>query len=263
MEDIRTDGVHPNPIVFASLLKSCGRTGAAIKGQELHSDITKSGLEQEPLVGNMVVDMYANCGSLAEAEDVFQGLPVQDQVMWNVLISGYAQLGESEKAIHVFGRIVDTGTEPNSITFVSVLNACSHAGLLDAGFLFFKSIGHAFDLIPNLKHCTCMVDLLGRAGIIDKATELIDEMPVNPDMAVWLILLGACRKWNDVGLGRYAFEHAVQLYEGDSTAYVCMSNIYMNASMQGEAQLKELACSRAFHRWMEDAVQTEEALGWA
>jgi hypothetical protein len=108
-----------------------------------------------------------------------------------------------------------------------------------------------------------MVDLLGRAGLVDEATEVVDVMPMNPDMAVWLILLGACRKWNDVGLGTYAFEHAVQLYEGDSSAYVCMSNIYMNASVQREARLKEAACSRAFHMWMEDAAQTEEVLGWS
>ena len=260
MEDIENDHIHPNPVLFVSLLKSCGRIGATIKGQELHIDIIKRGLEGELLVGNMLVDMYANCGSLAEAEDLFEGLPVQEQVMWNVLIAGYAQLAESEKVIHVFNRMVYEATEPNSITFVSVLNACSHAGLLERGLMFFEAIDNNYDLIPNLKHCTCIVDLLGRAGLIDKAAEFINNMPLHPDMAVWVILLGACRKWNNVDVGRYAFEHAVQLSESDSTAYVCMSNIYMNASTQ-EAQPEKLGLFKAFHTWMQN-TQTDEVLGW-
>ena len=235
MEDIENDRIHPNPVLFVSLLKSCGRIGATIKGQELHIDIIKRGLEGELLVGNMLVDMYANCGSLAEAEVVFEGLPVQEQVMWNVLIAGYAQLAESEKVSHIFNRMVYEGTEPNSVTFVSVLNACSHAGLVDEGNMYMVKLSQNYGMLPSLEHHNCAVDLLGRAGQFNRAMLCIEFMPFLPNIVVWHTILSACRKWSNVQLGTHIFEHALELDDKDLSTYFYMSNIFLDAGTQEDA----------------------------
>ena len=259
-EKMQHDNVSPDLATVVSCLKACSQLGASEKGQEIHAAITSEGLEKDVFIGSALIDMYCNCGILSRAQEVFDNHVIRDSVTWNALLAGYAQLGESDKVFSILNGMLEEGQRPSMVTFVSVLNACSHAGLLERGPMFFDAIDNNYDLIPNLKHCTCIVDLLGRAGLIDKAAEFINNMPLHPDIAVWLILLGACRKWNNVDLGRYAFEHAVQLSESDSTAYVCMSNIYMNASTQ-EAQPEKVGLFKAFHTWMQN-TQTDEVLGW-
>ena len=247
--------------LFSCILKACGILGFLEIGEEIDVEIRKRGLLREDVVlGTTLVDMYAKCGAPEKAQDIFRKLPVRNTITWTALLSGYAQLGQADVVLHLYRKARMDGIVPNLVTFVVMLSACSHAGLLERGPMFFDAIDNNYDLIPNLKHCTCIVDLLGRAGLIDKAAEFINNMPLHPDIAVWLILLGACRKWNNVDLGRYAFEHAVQLSESDSTAYVCMSNIYMNASTQ-EAQPEKVGLFKAFHTWMQN-TQTDEVLGW-
>ncbi|KAI5080160.1 hypothetical protein GOP47_0005639 [Adiantum capillus-veneris] len=237
--DMQQQGISPNSAIYVCSVKACGNVGVTIKGQELHTAIVKQGFESESLVGNILVDMYANSGCLVEAQDVFDALFTREVIAWNALISGYAQLGESEKVVNVFDRMSEEGAKPDHITFLSILHACSHAGVVDRGLQCFEAIVYDYGLLPTLKQYTCVVDVLGRAGFLEKAVAVIERIPFQPDIAVWLIVLGACRKWADVGFGKRAFEHAVQLGEGDSTPYVCMSNIYRDAAMLEEAKIIE------------------------
>ena len=179
--------------------------------------------------------MYAKCGSLEEAEVVFGKLLVQDVVSWTALITGYALLGDSEHVFYTIDRMIETGAKPDIITLMSVLNACSQGGLVEKGQLYFETFITNYGLSPTIEHYNCIIDLLCRAGHIDKAIGMTKKMPFHPGIVVWHTILGACRKWSNIELGRYAFERAIQLDDKDVSVYVCMCNIYVDASMEEEA----------------------------
>jgi pentatricopeptide repeat protein len=181
--------------------------------------------------------MYANSGLLPESQDVFDGLEAaRDAISWNALVAGYAQMGESENMFRVLVRMLEEGFEPDSITFTSVLNACSHAGLMEEGLAVFELIGD-YGFRPSPDHYTCMVDLLGRAGRIESAMKMIEEMPFCPSLLQWHTVLAACRKWGDADLGKHAFEHALCLDESNPSAYVYMSNVCADLPAPVEANM--------------------------
>ena len=149
-------------------------------------------------------------------------------------MAGYAQLGHDEVVFGMVNEMITTeGIEPDPITFTIVLNVCSQSGLLDEAMYYFVIMTLDYGIIPTLEHYTCMVDLYGRAGQFVMAMAVIKVMPTCNCLIVWTTLLGACKKWGNVNLGRWAFEHSIELNEKNVTAYVCMSNIYvLFASMQ-------------------------------
>ncbi|KAI5080344.1 hypothetical protein GOP47_0005823 [Adiantum capillus-veneris] len=226
-EMMQHEGLSPNAITFACSLKACGIEGALHKGQEIHAKIAKAGLlEGESILGNALIDMYAKCGLAIKAQEVFELQVIQDVVAWNALIAGYAQLGESKSVLCMLNKMVEQNETPNLITFVSVLNACSHAGLIDLGLMYFDIMVKEYGINPLLEHHTCMIDLLCRAGQVENALCMINEMRIDPDLAVWHTLLGACQKGGDKELGKQAFEQAVYRNGLDATAYVSWSNIF-------------------------------------
>ncbi|KAH7425680.1 hypothetical protein KP509_11G066100 [Ceratopteris richardii] len=237
LEDMQHQSISLNSVIYVCGLKACSSVGMVNKGQELHMAVLKQGLEMESLVGNILVDMYASSGCLPEANHVFETLSTREVVAWNALIAGYAQLGESEEAVNILDGMMKGGGIPDHITFLSILHACSHSGVVDSGLQCFETIIHSYSLLPTLKQYTCIVDVLSRAGFVEMVVGLIEKIPFQPDIAVWLIVLGASRKWADVKIGRIAFEQAVELSNNDCTAYVCMSYIYKEASMQEEARI--------------------------
>lgn len=229
-EWMQNEGISADKVTLICGLKACGSMEATDKGCRLHTEVVEKGLESETSVGNIMVDMYAKCGLLAEAQAVFHKLLDQDVISWNALITGYAQVGKSEHAFNMFDRMSGQGMKPNLITFVGVLNACGHVGLVDKRKMILKVMSCEYGLIPTLEHYTRMADLLARAGLIDKAVALIENIALHPDTSIWLTVLGACRKWGDVQLGKYVFHHAVESNEDNATTYVCMSNIYVDFS---------------------------------
>ena len=231
------DGFSPDEVTLISILKACGNLGASDKGKEVHANIIKDGmLEEGTVIGNALVDMYANFGMSEEAQSVFDKLPVQDLVSWTALISGYALLGMDTTVFYMFHRMMEQGKEPDMVTLTLVLNACNHSGLLDKGQMYFEIMSTCYGVIRTLGHHTCKVDLLGRAGEVEKAMMLIEEMPYCGSLTIWHIILGACQKGLNLKIGRLAFENAIQLDEKDAAAYVCMSNIYASSGMQEEAE---------------------------
>jgi pentatricopeptide repeat protein len=231
---MRQDNVPPNAVTFVCILKACGILGASGKGQEIHTAIIRGKFLQENVIlGYALVDMYAKCGALAKAREVFDELPFQDVVAWNGLISGYAQLGAHEVVFGAFDEMIEKGVEPTAVTFTALLNACSHSGLLEKGKVYFDMMSLRYGIIPTLEHHTCMVDLFSRAGIVDKAMTIMSEMQFPADLAMCHSLLSACGRWGNVNVGRLAFQHAVQLDEQDVGAYVCLGNMY--ASCDGKS----------------------------
>ncbi|KAI5057912.1 hypothetical protein GOP47_0027927 [Adiantum capillus-veneris] len=235
LEQMQQNGICMNAVTFVCCLKACGDVGVISKGQELHMETVFKGLEGELLICITLIDMYVDFDLLADAEQIFDKVPHQDTVSWNALITGYGQLGKSAGVFEIFDRMIYERVQPDNVTFMSVLNACSHAGLLYEGEMFFGSISNYFGSIPTLEHHTCLVDILGRVGLVEKARATVEDMPFHPDSVTWHTVLGACQKWSQVGIARNAFENAVWLDGRDGAAYVCMSNIYSGADVHDEA----------------------------
>jgi pentatricopeptide repeat protein len=225
---MQCDGVYPDLVTSAYILKACGNLGACEAGIRIHADVEASGLLlTSPVVMTALIDMYAKCGFLAKAEAVFNKMPEADIVAWNALISGYALIGGTANAIAAFRRILADGCEPNSITYVTLLNACSHNGMVDIGcFFFFEAITREFDLTT---HTSCMIDLLCRAGQLGTALDIVQRLPSHPSVVMWLMLLVACIRWSNAELGGSIFDQVLELHENESAAYVCMGTLYIYA----------------------------------
>lgn len=215
---------------FASAVGVCAILGAAIeKGKELHASIIKTGFESAFCVRSLLVTMYSKCGSIEDAKEVFDRKPTLDVVLWNAMIASYAQHGYGEQALQLFAQMQCVGLKPNCMTFVSVLSACSHAGLMDEGYHLFNSMISCYQITPTMEDYNCMVDISGRAGHLNEAMEFINKMPVEADAMIWRTLLGACRVHGNLELEKYAAQRILELEPEDSAANVLLSNIYIAA----------------------------------
>jgi pentatricopeptide repeat protein len=220
-------GVRPDMITYVSILKACGIVGSLEIGQDIDAEVRKQGLlHKDVTVGNALVDMYSKCGSLEKAHAVFEQLPVKDVVTWSALISGHAQLGDANISLHLYRRMAEKDILPNSVTFVVLLSACSHAGLLKEGESLFNEMFAVYHFNPRLEHYTCMVDLFGRVGWFDRVEALLSKVSHCDHLPLLLSVLGSCRKWRNVKLAKWAFEHSLMLDENCAAAYVDMENIY-------------------------------------
>ncbi|KAI5064459.1 hypothetical protein GOP47_0021129, partial [Adiantum capillus-veneris] len=226
LDYMQADGFSPNAITFFSALKACGNVGTVHRGQIIHSTIVKHGLvESDPVVGTAVVDMYASCGMLEEAHQLFDKSPMQDVVLWNVLIAGHAQLGQADLAFDRLDLMISERKSPDITTFTTVLNVCNHTGLVEKCQTFFQSMTTDYATSPNSEICNCVVDLFARAGHLDEAIAMIEGMPFFASPRVWHIVMGAAQKFGNIKLGKMAFTHAAQMNEVDAGAYVSIRNM--------------------------------------
>eukprot|EP01018_Ginkgo_biloba_P031778 Gb_10324 [translate_table: standard] len=222
-------GVKPNSDTFASALPACANLAALEHGKEVHEDIIRSGFQYDVFVGSALVDMYAKCGSIDDACKVFGKMPKRDVVLWNAMIVGYAMHGYGMEALNLFEQMRHSGTNPNDVTFIGVLSACCHAGLVDDGKRYFDSMSEHYHITPAMEHYCCMVDLLGRAGLLDEAQDLVNKMTIKPSTAVWGSLLGACRIHANTKLGESVAERLFEMDPENAAPYVLLSNIYAAA----------------------------------
>ena len=177
---------------------------------------------------------YVN--KLEKAEKVLEDLIIRDVISWNTLISRYAQQGQGRAALNCFEWMQSEGLSPNEVTFLCILSACSHSGLLDEAEMLYGNMSKKYGVDPNIEHHTCMVLAFGCGGHFDKVMSVIKAMPSSDYPAVWRALLGACRKWGNVELGRLAFDQALQLDTTCAAVYVLMANIFASAGMHEDAE---------------------------
>ncbi|KAJ9679674.1 hypothetical protein PVL29_021566 [Vitis rotundifolia] len=222
-------GVDPDAISIASVLPACGDLSALLLGRRIHEYVVRKRLQPNLLLENALIDMYAKCGCLEYAREVFDQMKFRDVVSWTSMISAYGMNGKGRDAVSLFSRMQDLGLNPDSIAFVSVLSACSHAGLLDEGRYYFKLMTVECKIVPRIEHFVCMVDLLGRAGQVDEAYGFIKQMPMEPNERVWGALLSACRVYSNMIIGLLAADQLFQLGPEQSGYYVLLSNIYAKA----------------------------------
>lgn len=224
------EGVVPTDRTFVAALKACGSVTGLKMGMQIHAEIQRNGLATSGLyVQTALVDMYGKCGSMEHAQQVFDTMAVKDVAAWNALIAGYCHQGESMVVFDLLQLMRRDCVHPDRVTFLSVLSVCSHCGLVEMGSKLFVSMSCDYGITPSMDHYTCLVDLLGRAGHLDRAMAVVKLMPSEPDGAVWLTVMCACLKWSNVEVGRQAFDAAVRLNETATAAYVLMANIYAAA----------------------------------
>eukprot|EP01018_Ginkgo_biloba_P016412 Gb_25554 [translate_table: standard] len=228
-------GMRPSLSTFPSILGVCSDLAALEQGKQIHAHLIKNVFVLDVMLGSALLDMYAKCGSINFARQVFEEMPQRNVVSWTTMIDGYGKHGHAKDAIQLFEQMQESGTKPNHITFVSVLSACSHAGLVDEGWLCFDSMIQRHHLTPKVEHYACMVDLLGRAGQLDEAHHFINSMPIEPGADVWGALLGACRVHDNMELGKLAAERLFELNTEKAGAYVVLSNIYAAAGRWDDA----------------------------
>ncbi|KAJ7292417.1 hypothetical protein O6H91_13G058400 [Diphasiastrum complanatum] len=228
-EQMKQEGVQADIATYVVLLKACASISALEQGKQFHSHIIESGFESDLIVGNTLVDMYAKCGSIECAREVFNNMHERDVVSWNAIISGYAQEGLGKEALTLLEGMQREGKKPNEVTYASVLSACSHSGLVEEGCHLFHSMCNDHAVTPTVDHYACMVDLLGRAGCLADAEDFINKMPIQPDAVVWKTLLGAARNRGHVEIGRHAFDQVMRLEPENTGAYVLLSNILSNS----------------------------------
>lgn len=168
---------------------------------------------------------------MADAQAVFDTWPERDVVSWSALIAGYARTGNYEASLQIYEKMQGARVKPNEVTFLSLLSACSHSGLVEKGVEYFESMCREYGLIQNIEHYVSIIDLLARAGDFTRVQDLLARMPMQPDLSLCICLLGACRKYGNVELGKQAFDRAVSLQPKYAASYILMSNIYAKAGL--------------------------------
>ncbi|PON47490.1 DYW domain containing protein [Trema orientale] len=228
--DMRRANVSADQATFASILRATANLASLSLGRQLHSPLLKSGFMSNVFSGSALLDMYAKCGSMKDALQTFQEMPKRNPVSWNALISAYAQNGDGEGTFKTFEQMVQSGFVPDSVSFLSVLTACSHSGLVEEGLKYFDSMTCLYKLVPKREHYASMIDVLCRSGRFDEAEKLMAQMPFEPDEIIWSSILNACRIHKNQELATKAANQLFNMVElRDAAPYVSMSNIYAAA----------------------------------
>ncbi|KAK9104104.1 hypothetical protein Scep_020948 [Stephania cephalantha] len=227
--------VKPNEVTVVAVLPACGHLGALDLGQWIHSYIRRNRVKMDVYVNTALIDMYGKCGSVEDARRVFDNAEMKDTFLCSTMIEVLAMHGKADEAFGVFDYMRRAGIKPSDITFVGLLKACSHVGLVEIGVEYFEMMSKDFELVPKVEHYGCLVDLLGRAGHLEKAYETIKSMPMEPHPIVWGTLLSACRIHCNVKLAEEVALHLIELEPQNCGHYVLLSNIYSKAGRWNEA----------------------------
>ncbi|XP_057972865.1 pentatricopeptide repeat-containing protein At3g29230-like [Malania oleifera] len=236
--EMQTAQVEATEITLISVLGVCAETGELEKGRKVHEMLKQKGYKIEGYLGNALVDMYAKCGSMSEAWEIFNEMKMKHVSCWNAMIMGLAVNGYSKEALELFSAMEMRLDEvkPNKITFIGVLTACSHNGLVEEGRWFFSKMIKEYKITPDIKHYGCMVDLLSRWGFLNDANEVIKAMPFKANSVLWRTLLGASKVYCDVELAEESFQQLAKLEPLRDGDYVLLSNIYAEAERWNDVE---------------------------
>ncbi|KAF2298895.1 hypothetical protein GH714_028957 [Hevea brasiliensis] len=221
-----SNGIQPSDIAIMSVLGACSQLSALRLGKETHCYALKSTLTEDVFVSCSIIDMYAKSGCIEESRIVFDGLRDKDVGSWNAIIAAYGFHGYGKEAIKLFERMENIGQMPDCFTFIGILTACCHAGLVEEGLKYFSEMQNSHGLEPKLKHYACVIDMLGRARRLDDALRLVNEMPEQPDSGIWSSLLSSCRRFGALEMGEKVAEKLLELEPNKVENYVLLSNLY-------------------------------------
>ncbi|XP_030480596.1 pentatricopeptide repeat-containing protein At4g33990 [Cannabis sativa] len=245
----KCEELTPNQGTLVSILPAYSHLGDVHQGMKIHGWVIKNNLHMDVFVATCLIDMYGKCGRLDDAMSLFYQVPRGTSVPWNAIISCHGLHGHGEKALKLFEDMLDKEVKPDGVTFVSLLSACSHSGLVHMGKHYFHLMLEKYGIKPSRKHYGCMVDLLGRAGHLEEAYNLIKSMPVEPDASIWGALLGSCRIHGNVELGKFASDRLFEVDSENIGYYVLLSNIYAKlGKWEGVDKVRSLARDKGLRK---------------
>lgn len=232
-EEMLVANIEPDGFTFASVVTACSKLGALKHGKYVHGLMMERRIELNYILSSALVDLYSRCGRIETAKSIFDTADKTDVSIWNSMINGLAMHGLAADAISVFSAMKGENITPDPVTFIGIITACSHCGLVQQGRKYFDMMKKDFSIQPQLEHYGAMVDLFGRAGLLEEANTIIREMPMEPDVVIWRTLLSACRTHKNSALGEFAVGKMKHLSSGD---YVLLSNIYCSAKEWDNAE---------------------------
>lgn len=224
--EMQAANVKPDEFTMVSVLTACAHLGALELGEWVKAYIDKNRINIDLHLGNAVIDMYFKCGNVEKAVGMFNRMPKRDKFTWTAMIVGLAVNGHGHEALDFFSQMLRASQTPDDVTYIGVLCACTHTGMVEQGRKFFTNMTAFHGIEPNVTHYGCMVDLLGRAGRLTEAHEVINSMPMKPNSVVWGALLAACRVHKDVEMAEMAASQLLQLEPENGAVYVLLCNIY-------------------------------------
>ncbi|GLU09786.1 hypothetical protein SLE2022_266270 [Rubroshorea leprosula] len=250
--EMQIQRVKPDKFILVSLLSGCAHLGALEQGKWIHEYIDENRIPVDTVVGTALIEMYAKCGCIEKALEIFYGLREKDTASWTSVICGLAMNGKTNKALELFSEMKQAGIKPDDITFVGVLSACSHAGMVEEGQKFFDSMTKVYQIEPKLEHFGCLIDLLARAGLLIEGEKLIESIPVGNSenlIPFYSSLLSACRIYGNVEMGERLVERLVNLESSDLSGHTLLANIYASADRWEEVtkvrkQMKDLGVKK-------------------
>ncbi|XP_019450411.1 PREDICTED: pentatricopeptide repeat-containing protein At1g56690, mitochondrial-like [Lupinus angustifolius] len=234
---MQREGVALNFPSLISVLSVCASLATLDHGRQVHAQLVRSEFDQDLYVASVLITMYVKCGDLAKAKQIFNWFPFKDVVMWNSMITGYSQHGLGGEALNVFHDMCSCGVQPDDVTFIGVLTACSYSGKVKEGLEFFELMKSKYQVEPRVEHYACLVDLLGRAGRVNEAMELVEKMPMEADAVVWGALLGACRTHMKLDLAEIVVKKLSQLEPKNAGPSVLLSNLYASKGRWGDVEV--------------------------
>ncbi|KAK7401712.1 hypothetical protein VNO78_13410 [Psophocarpus tetragonolobus] len=220
------EGCMPNPFTISSVLAASAALVALNEGLQIHTCILKMNLGCNLSIQNSLISFYSKCGNVIEAHRIFLDVIEPNVICYNSIINGFAQNGFGEEALCIYKKMQSEGHEPNHVTFLAVLSACTHAGLVEEGWNLFKTMKLCYGIEPEADHYACIVDLLGRAGLLDEAIDLIHSIPFKPHSGVWGAVLGASKTYHRLDLAKLAAQRIIELEPKNATPYVVLSTMY-------------------------------------
>ncbi|KAL5992326.1 hypothetical protein ACLOJK_013242 [Asimina triloba] len=234
--ELQVAGLHPDEPTLVSTLSACTQLGALDVGKKVHSYAEERNFSFNVTLGTALVDMYSKCGCIHRAREVFDKMTRRDVMAWTSMIGGLALNGYANDALALFSRMLDSGPRPDGITFVGILCACTHAGLVNQGLYYFELMRNCYCIVPTIEHYGCIIDLLSRAGKVKEAYRFICSMEMQPNPIIWRTLLSACRLQLDVELAEIAVRCLFELQSDHCGDYVLLSNIYASTGRWDEAE---------------------------
>ncbi|KAK8644782.1 hypothetical protein V6N13_118651 [Hibiscus sabdariffa] len=247
--------VEHDQFLLSSVICGCAGLAALIEGKQVHAIISKAGFGSNIFIASSLIDMYAKCGSVEDAYTVFTGIEEKNVVSWNTMISGFAKHARALEAMISFEKMQQMGLYPNEVTYISVLSACSHMGLVDEAKSYFDLMVRKHNISPNVIHYSCMVDTLGRAGMISEAYDLIQRMPFVATVSMWGSLLACCKFHGNLEIGEVAAKHLFEMEPDNAGNHILLSNIYAaNKKWEGVVRARKVL--------KEKGVKNERGKSW-
>ncbi|KAF5753837.1 putative tetratricopeptide-like helical domain superfamily [Helianthus annuus] len=227
--EMGSEGAKYDSVSISAALSACANIPSLGYGKAIHGFMTRGALKTDLYAESALIDMYAKCGNLESARNVFNTMPIKNEVSWNSIISAYGNHGHLRECLSLFHEMKEHGFHPDHVTFLAIISACDHTGLVDEGYHYFKSMTNDYKIAPRMEHYACIIDLFGRAGRLTEAYEIIKSMPFDPDAGVWGTLLGACRVHGNVELAETASSQLFEMDPTNSGYYVLLSNVQADA----------------------------------